>query len=76
MDRWINVSEQIPADYRRVLVCGRVTYDVDPVGEIMVTGGHRYRLDDEGASWVCDLFPGSMLVTHWQPLPEPPTESE
>ena len=66
--RWIPVSERLPEEGVRVLVCN--IYG----GSLPNQGDTGYVVDNgvmEGEEWCIpdDLF---FHVTHWMPLPEPP----
>lgn len=59
-DKWIPVTERLPEDYKRVLICG--AYKFLAVGRVM--NGHWV------VSWNNDE---AKSVTHWMPLPPAPT---
>lgn len=60
--KWIPVTEQLPKNFERVLVCRE--------GGIVEQG---YR-DVNG--WWKVYGTRTKRVTHWMPLPEPPKEEE
>jgi hypothetical protein len=64
VDRWISVKDRLPENDNDVLV-----YDTD-CG--IVIGWYDKEIGDFAADFISPLD----AVTHWQPLPEPPKESE
>ena len=66
MSEWINVVDRLPEYYSEVWVYG---YDLFE-SELCQTGGYL----SEGAGWLTVPEHDRMgRVTHWQPLPDPPT---
>ena len=61
VDRWISVKERLPENDTEVML-----YDTD-CG--IVFGWY----DDEREDFVAEFISPLDAVTHWQPLPEPPT---
>jgi hypothetical protein len=59
IQKWIPVSERLPEEFQRVLICG--AYKFLAVGRVM---NGRWVI-----SWNNDE---AKSVTHWMPLPEPP----
>ena len=59
---WIKTSDRMPVPFVEVLVC---TED----GSRYVAALNSEMTWDDG-----DFFDDIQNVTHWQPLPEPPTE--
>lgn len=59
---WIPVSERLPGVFKAVIVCTKF----QEIGEAQHNGKHFVWIDDEGAYDYAH-------VTHWTPLPEPPT---
>lgn len=61
--RWIPVSERLPAENVRVLIC-------------YIDGGGSRGINTDTRHWNRWLCFGGELatVTHWMPLPEPPKE--
>ena len=67
--RWIPVSERLPEDRVNVLTCGD-----DPVDGPFILIGRREPESKFGpAHWHLPCFEFGP-VTHWMPLPEPPSE--
>jgi hypothetical protein len=68
--RWIPVSERLPEDRVRVLTCGE-----DPVdGGFMLIGYREPESKFGPAHWHLPCFAEFGPVSHWMPLPSPPTE--
>jgi hypothetical protein len=68
--RWIPVSERLPEDRVSVLTCGE-----DPVDGGFMLIGHREPESKFGpAHWHLPGFSEFGPVSHWMPLPPPPTE--
>ena len=70
--RWISVTERLPEIYKTVLVYRE---------NLSVSGGYmslEFLTTDFGhaTQWSNDLQTWKSKVTHWMPLPEPPTEEE
>lgn len=64
-DKWISVNERLPDDWDNYLVSlGKTT------GELTYHPEHKWCWIEEDG-YVTDF---NSSVTHWQPLPEPPTE--
>lgn len=66
MSEWISVEYRLPEDYTTYIVCSEDDRTV-------------WFMDYYGCGWEsCDSDGESRVkradVTHWQPLPEPPTE--
>lgn len=67
---WIKTSERLPEDEKTVLVYREALNDIIFAECLVLDSGHKRR-------WYYDrteFFAGKDLVTHWQPLPKPPTE--
>ncbi len=63
MSGWIRVEDRLPENWQRVIIHG-AGYTKIP----QVKSGYR-----TGTYWRTDSG-GSISVTHWQPMPEPPVE--
>ena len=69
---WIPVTERLPEEGVRVLVCN--VYG----GSLPNQGDTGYVVDNgvmEGAEWCISDDP-FFHVTHWMPLPAPPTDAK
>ena len=65
--RWIPVSERLPEDTERMLT---IVYDAfEDTTAISIL---QHYGDGDWFSWDS----GRYVVTHWMPMPEPPTERE
>ena len=61
-NEWVSVEDGLPEEKQRVIVrCERVGTSV---GWIL------------WGNWMTDIGPGAGKVTHWMPLPAPPTKEE
>jgi hypothetical protein len=69
---WISVSERLPEPYVNVVVFNPYEKDVNE----QVTTDYLYLGGDDKLhfEWNSDPDTGELLVTHWMPLPEPPTK--
>ncbi|UNK04755.1 DUF551 domain-containing protein [Psychrobacter raelei] len=71
MNNWISVKDRLPDMHKRVLIKGDATY----VAGRAPTSNQN---DDWGikGDWywsiVSDFWIDAHMITHWQPLPEPP----
>ena len=71
MSDWIKCSDRLPEHDAQVLV-----YRGDSIGDIFLAeclildGGHKRRWLYGGTEY----FAGHDNITHWTPLPNPPTE--
>ena len=64
MNDWISVEDRLPAEPDFVWVFGTWSQSVTPHGQV-----GRYSLDN----WWAETG-YSLVVTHWMPLPDPPTD--
>ena len=64
---WINANERLPEWEAPVL--GLVAISPDPVIRIAALS----RVDKRGRMWYLDGYGSSYAITHWRPLPNPPT---
>jgi hypothetical protein len=61
---WISVKERLPEPMTWVL-----TYTVGAyTGELL----YAVNLLSEKGNWISNVYGDTRIVTHWQPLPEPP----
>ena len=61
-NEWVSVEDRLPEEKQRVIVrCERVGTSV---GWIL------------WGNWMADIGPDAGKVTHWMPLPAPPTKEE
>lgn len=64
MSKWISVSDRLPPYYEHVLCMSE--------GEICLTW---YASDGDNEIWTVAYEEETLIdVTHWMPLPNPPTE--
>lgn len=61
MPDWIKVDERMPEKYRYVLCCC-----ANVKRQCNIVKGYW-----DGNRWCCEM---NSNITHWMPLPEPPTE--
>jgi len=76
MDTWVSVEDEIPDWYKWVLVHSEV-FDEPLLSRRVETGS----IDSRGISrwqWDFSRYVGliAVSVTHWMPLPPPPTDIE
>lgn len=85
-DEWISVDERLPDLEPTLIKYGSMGYKQKSIrvlcackqksGKVMVKEGY-YEVWVENPSHACWRIPGSIdSVTHWMPLPAPPTEKE
>lgn len=67
--QWISVEERLPEFGERVLVCGRID-DFGDEPEYGIDIAYRYHAGVEHIDFYWD---STFDVTHWMPLPEPPS---
>ena len=68
---WIPVTERLPARYVRVIACWPDAGQGNIVGEAMIaTHG------EDDWRWRCDAYTIGKTVTHWMPLPPPPSNDK
>lgn len=69
-DNWVSVDDELPKEFETALLFGK-KYN----GEPLITNGHLIQslVDEFGIN---DGFSVKVLVTHWQPLPQPPKEQQ
>lgn len=65
MNEWINVKDRLPERYKSCIVCSE-------------HGNIRIGYYDRSDQWVESRYNGNLVkyITHWMPLPAPPTEKE
>lgn len=67
MDNWISVTDRLPEKAGKYIVCRQFHN-----GQCGV-GADAFLLGAEKPRWKADFVIGGGKVTHWMPLPEPPT---
>ena len=67
MSDWISVEERLPEESPYAILAGRA----ESTGVPMVTEARFI-----GGEFLCLTFGAIKDVTHWMPLPSPPTDSE
>lgn len=84
-DQWISVKKKLPDEYVAVQVACQASLNGNPVAFMSFAtykNGKWYCIEDFFGSYILDVFYGTdeatdiidFDVTHWKPLPEPPTE--
>lgn len=65
---WISVENKLPEGGKTVIACDR------PFSDLTFIKMYIYSEENEG--WYQSCMPGEPAdnITHWMPLPEPPTE--
>jgi len=66
MTEWINVNDRLPEDQEHYLVRTPLTFPKNCIYQIAEFYTDNYEFYNEQDEHLND-------VTHWQPLPEPPT---
>lgn len=69
---WISIDDKKPADDELVLFSTDHGVTVGSIDRDEY--GYTYRLGNCCMSWDFNYNLGDIEVTHWMPLPEPPTE--
>lgn len=76
MNEWISIKEQLPELSQWVLVfCVSDCKEVEASPNIFVAyRGAFNREDDYESAYGDGYIPDDIIITHWMPLPMPPTE--
>ena len=69
MNNWISVNDRLPETYTRVLIFGRYTRDCPKKVYEAV-----FHIKGKRFTSLAGII--SKDVTHWQPLPSPPTNNQ
>lgn len=75
MSEWTNVEEELPEGYETVLMCQTTETDLGPNTQTYFLGWYdpeHEKFYSEAKGKAGDFISN---ITHWQPLPEPPTNT-
>jgi len=78
MNKWINVKDRLP-DITEPDVNGNITFSGHVLTFMSDGNGFTYMATQQyttnnGGNWLMCMPDDNIRVTHWMPLPEPPTD--